>query len=80
MAYHNMTLRNKIKTLTLGQLHLSKEIKGRVNQLIEEFTYIDALKKFNIPVDNKIILYGHTGCGKTATAYAIGKALNKRHC
>src|SRR5690606_26559237 len=24
------------------------------------------------------LLYGHTGCGKTATAYAIGHALNKK--
>lgn len=78
MAYHNTTLKTKEKVLRLDELHLSKEIKNRIDQLIEEFNYIDALKKFNIPVDNKIILHGHTGCGKTATAIAIGKALNKK--
>lgn len=78
MTYHNTTLRTKNKDLTLDELHLSKRIRNRINQLAEEFSYIDNLKKFNIPVDNKIILYGHTGCGKTATANAIGQALNKK--
>ncbi|GGG97059.1 hypothetical protein GCM10011416_13760 [Polaribacter pacificus] len=77
MAYQNTTLRNKTKVLTLDELHLSKEIREKINQLIEEFTYLDTLKNLNLPVDNKILLHGKTGCGKTATVHAIGKALNK---
>ncbi|CAM1335149.1 AAA family ATPase [Tenacibaculum aestuariivivum] len=78
MAYHKTTLKFKNKVLSLEELHLTKKTSRKINQLIEEFSYIDALQKFNIPVDNKIILHGHTGCGKTATANAIGKALNKK--
>lgn len=78
MAYHSTTLRSKKNNLTLGELHLSKEVRAKINQLLEEFTYQDALSKLNIPVDNKILLHGHTGCGKTATASAIGLALNKK--
>ncbi|RBP32116.1 ATPase family protein associated with various cellular activities (AAA) [Oceanihabitans sediminis] len=77
MAYHDTTLRTKHKTLTLEELHLSEEVRNSIHQLIEEFTYLEALKKYDIPVDNKILLHGKTGCGKTATVHAIGKALNK---
>lgn len=77
MAYQNTTIRNKNKVLTLDELYLSKDVRDKINQLIEEFTYLDALKKIDIPVDNKVLLHGKTGCGKTATVHAIGKALNK---
>lgn len=77
MSNHNTTLKSKNKVLTLEELHIDEENRAHINQLIEEFTYIDALKNLNIPVDNKILLHGHTGCGKTATAHAIGAALNK---
>ncbi len=78
MAYHSTTLRSKKNNLTLDELHLNNDVRARINQLLEEFTYKDALSKLNIPVDNKILLHGHTGCGKTATANAIGLALNKK--
>jgi len=78
MAIHNSTLKSKNTPLTLDELHLTEENRSRINQLIEEFTYIEALNNLNIPVDNKILLHGHTGCGKTATAHAIGIALNKK--
>ena len=78
MAFHNIPLGTTDKVLSLSQLHLSNEIRERIDQLIEEFTYIKALNELNIPVDNKVLLHGHSGCGKTATANAIGKALGKR--
>ena len=78
MAYYSTTLRSKKNQLTLDELHLNNEVRAKINQLLEEFTFRDALSKLNIPVDNKILLHGHTGCGKTATAHAIGLALNKK--
>lgn len=77
MTIPNTTLKSNKKHLTLDELHLNNEVRSKINQLLEEFTYLEALRKLNIPVDNKILLYGHTGCGKTATAHAIGLALNK---
>ncbi|TYB79260.1 AAA family ATPase [Bizionia myxarmorum] len=77
MAYQNSTIKSKNNPLTLDELHLNNEVRDKIDQLLEEFTYIDALNKLHIPVDNKILLHGHTGCGKTATAHAIGLALNK---
>ncbi|MGI9527964.1 MAG: AAA family ATPase [Weeksellaceae bacterium] len=64
--------------LSLDQIHLSESNRDKINQLIEEFKFIDVLKKYDLPVDNKILLHGSTGCGKTATAHAIAQELDKK--
>ena len=78
MSFHKTTLKIKTKVLSLDELQLSNENRAKLNQLIEEFNYQTALKEYGIPIDNKILLHGHTGCGKTATAHALGLALNKK--
>ncbi len=79
MSFHNhLTITPQEEALSIERIHLSKENNMMLTQLLEEFTYYAALKEFNLPIDNKILLHGHTGCGKTATARAIAKALNKR--
>ncbi|MDG4951029.1 ATP-binding protein [Weeksellaceae bacterium KMM 9724] len=78
MSFHKTTLKTKTKVLSLDELYLSEENRAKLNQLIEEFNYQSALKEYDIPIDNKILLHGHTGCGKTATAHALGLALNKK--
>lgn len=78
MSFHKTTLKTKSRVLSLDEIYLSEENRAKLNQLIEEFNYQSALKEFDIPIDNKILLHGHTGCGKTATAHALGLALNKK--
>ncbi|PUB27528.1 ATPase family protein associated with various cellular activities (AAA) [Elizabethkingia sp. YR214] len=56
---------------------LDEENRKELNQLMKEFTYIDELKKYNLPVNNKVLLHGYSGCGKTTTAKAIATSLNK---
>ncbi|WP_407481434.1 AAA family ATPase [Elizabethkingia meningoseptica] len=56
---------------------LDDENRRSLNQLIKEFSYIDELKKYELPVNNKILLHGYSGCGKTTTAKAIATSLNK---
>lgn len=77
MAHHSTYLKLIHKAIPFEELHLKPEVRQQIDQLLEEFTYRDALDTLDIPIDNKILLYGHTGCGKTATAHAIGMALNK---
>lgn len=65
-------------TLALDEIHLSKENKEAIQQLLREFKHISVLDEYGLPVDNKIFLFGHTGCGKTTTAKAIAEALGKK--
>jgi SpoVK/Ycf46/Vps4 family AAA+-type ATPase len=61
----------------LESVVLNAENQKTLQQLLKEFRYVEELKKFNLPVNNKILLHGTTGCGKTMTAKAIASHLNK---
>lgn len=78
MALSDFILNPKETTISLDQIHLSKENTNLLNQLLKDFKHIEVLNQYNLPVDNKLFLYGHTGCGKTTTAKAIAQALNKK--
>lgn len=78
MAIYDLIINPKGETLELDKIHLSKTNKLELQQLLKEFKYIKKLKEYKLPVDNKLLLFGHTGCGKTSTAKAIAKQLNKK--
>lgn len=68
---------NDNESIDLEDIFLSSENKEIVSQLIKEHQYLSELQKYGLGIDHKIIFYGHSGCGKTATAKAIAKALGK---
>jgi len=78
MAIHNLILQTKETTIELDEVHLSNENKNTLQQLLKEFKHVAVLNQYKLPVDNKILLFGHTGCGKTTTAKAIAKKLDKK--
>lgn len=65
-------------TIGLESIHLSDENRQAVNRLLREYRHIAILNEYDLPVDNKIFLFGHTGCGKTTTARAIAESLDKK--
>ncbi len=78
MYNHNLVINDRETVIPLEHIHFSEANKKALNQLLKEFKHIEALKTYNLPVDNKLLLFGHTGCGKTTTAKAIAKALQKK--
>lgn len=68
----------------LKSIVLPQQTQERLKIIIEQLDskVINLLKKWGIKdskrgIDAKIMLYGHSGTGKTITAYALGNALKK---
>lgn len=53
------------------------KIKKQLDYFIKEHQTIDLLKKYNLPISNKVLLHGPSGCGKTLASYVIAGELEK---
>lgn len=76
MNLYNLIIQDK-EQVTLNEVFLDKHNRDHLVQLIKENTYSKELQEYGLPVNNKILLQGSSGCGKTMTAKAIANALGK---
>lgn len=68
---------NDKEQVSLNDIFLDEANKQQFEQLIKEHKYIEELSQYGLPVNNKILLQGSSGCGKTMTAKAIAQASGK---
>ncbi|WP_213279846.1 AAA family ATPase [Chryseobacterium indologenes] len=76
MSLYNLIIQDK-EQVNLNGVFLDKNNKEHLVQLIKEHHYIKELQEYGLPVNNKILLQGSSGCGKTMTAKAVANALGK---
>lgn len=76
MNIYDLIINDK-EQVKLEDVILKEESRQQLLQLIKEHRYIDELHKYGLPVSNKLMLHGSSGCGKTTTAKAIANALGR---
>lgn len=62
---------------TFDNLVCDSKIRKQLSFFIQEHRAIEELKKYDLPVSNKILLHGPSGCGKTLSSYVIAGELKK---
>lgn len=76
MNLYNLIIQDK-EQVGLNDVFLDAHNREQLVQLIKEHTYVKELQEYGLPVNNKILLQGNSGCGKTMTAKAIANTLGK---
>jgi len=57
-------------------IFLSTAIKDKIDSVLFEHSNIETLLKHGLPYENRLLLCGPPGCGKTSTAYMIAKKMD----
>ncbi|PKR81329.1 ATPase [Brumimicrobium salinarum] len=77
MNIHDLIIKDR-EVIALDDVFLSNESQKMIQQFIKEYKYVEELSKYNLPVNNTMLLSGSSGCGKTTTAKAIANRLGKK--
>lgn len=62
---------------TFANLVVNENVKQDLDLFVKEHELHELLKRFNLPIANKVLLHGPSGCGKTLASYVIAGELNK---
>ncbi|NOQ71194.1 MAG: AAA family ATPase [Crocinitomix sp.] len=65
-------------TVELDEVVFDDKLSNQINDFLDEYSHKEVLESYDLPVANKLFLYGRTGCGKTMTAKALATRLKKK--
>ncbi|WP_272513950.1 AAA family ATPase [Bacillus cereus] len=54
----------------------SQQVEGKLEEIIKEYKLKENLLQLGLPYENRLLLCGPPGCGKTSTAYFLAKRLD----
>ena len=75
--YNDLILEKITSDYRLEDLIISDETSEELKLFIKEHKQAEVLRKFNLPIANKVLFHGPSGCGKTLASYVIAGELNK---
>lgn len=61
----------------LDNIVANNSVTNSLQYFIEEHQKAELLRKFNLPIANKLLLHGPSGCGKTLASYVVAGELDK---
>lgn len=64
--------------ITFSDVIQTSALKDDLTLLINEYSHKKTLEQYGVNSDNKILFYGHSGCGKTLSALALANKLKKK--
>lgn len=62
----------------INEVVYDQDLQNQINQFLLEYQFKEDLLKYKLPIVNKLLLHGATGCGKTYTAKAIATHFNMK--
>lgn len=74
---NSLYLTNQV-SVELNDVVFDELVAKKIADFLEEYQHKTVLEQYNLPLANKLFLYGKTGCGKTMTAKALAKRLDKK--
>jgi len=74
---NDLILEKLTSDYSFKNLVVNKGVRQELELFIKEHRAADMLRKFDLPIANKILLHGPSGCGKTLASYVIAGELQK---
>lgn len=62
---------------TFDNLVCDTKVKKQLDFFIKEHRTVELLRRYELPISNKVLLHGPSGCGKTLASYVIAGELEK---
>ena len=67
-----------LSPVNLEDVVFDSDLQDQINDFLDEYEHREILERYQLPVANKLFLYGKSGCGKTMTARALSSRLQKK--